>query len=207
MSNILIVALNGSPDPKGNTAFLLSQALEECQKMQAQTAMVHCQDALKGLRKPFCQACSSPCTGKCLKGKPLEQVYELLSRADGIIAGSPVYFGTVSGQFKAFWDKSRSLRTQKKLLNVAAGAVAVGASRYGGQETTLRAMHDIFLSQGMIVVGDGYYEDDCGHTGAAAQRPAGEDANAILRARILGKRVAQVAQAARDIRLKQFKGD
>lgn len=197
---MLITAINGSPNLTGNTAFLLSQALQECREMDCETAIINCQEALRGLKTPFCKACSSPCTAKCLEGKELQKAYDLLSRSDGIIAGSPVYFGTVSGQFKAFWDKSRSLRTGKKLLNIAGGALTVGGSRFGGQETTLRAIHDIFLVQGMIIVGDGYYENDCGHLGAAGQRPAEEDNNAILRARILGRRVAQVARATQNIR-------
>ncbi|MDD3879844.1 MAG: flavodoxin family protein, partial [Syntrophomonas sp.] len=72
----------------------------------------------------------------------------------------------------------------------------------GGQETTLRAIQDMMLVQGMIVVGDGFHEDDCGHMGGAGQRPANEDDNAINRSRILGKRIWEVAMATRDLRIR-----
>ena len=40
-----------------------------------------------------------------------------------------------------------------KLKNKVGGGIAVGLGRSGGQETTLRTMHDFFLTHDMIVVG------------------------------------------------------
>lgn len=199
-SDVLIVGINGSPNRDGNTAYMLNKALEVCRELGARTDLIICRDALKGMRNQFCIACESPCTGKCIKGKPLEKAFELMAQADGLIIGSPVYFGTVSGQLKAFWDKTRHLRTAKRLLNVVGGVLSVGASMYGGQETTVRAIQDMMLVQGMIVVGDGYVEDDCGHLGAMATRPAAEDSNAMNRVVILSKRVVEVARATKGIR-------
>ncbi len=202
MSRPLIIGINGSPHKNGNTAFLLKEALDTCKKMGATTRILHCQQIMKDQKNPFCVACSSPCAGKCLEGKELARAFTAISQAEGLIVGSPVYFGTASAQLKAFWDKGRSLRADKKLLNVVGGAIAVGASRFGGQETTLRAIQDMMMVQGMIVVGDGFHEDDCGHMGGAGQRPANEDENAINRSRILGKRIWEVAMATRDLRIR-----
>lgn len=107
---------------------------------------------------------------------------------------------------KTFWDKSRALRAGKVLLNVVGGALTTGGSRYGGQETTLRALQDIMLVQGMIVVGDGYIDDDAGHQGVAGQKPVEQDANARQRARILGRRLVQVCAATRNIRVRPAAG-
>lgn len=198
--DIFIVALNGSPNKGGNTAFLLQEALDECRKAGAETELIFCREVLNEQKNPFCVDCSSPCLSKCISGTNAEKNYQILARADGIIAGSPVYFGTVSAQLKAFFDKTRFLRTGKKLLNVAGGAVTTGKSRFGGQETTIRAIHDMFLVQGMIIVGDGYFEDDCGHFGSSAQSPSWEDLNAINRSRILARRIVQVATATQSLR-------
>ena len=43
--------------------------------------------------------------------------------------------------------------------------------RFGGQETTIKAIHDLMLVQGLIIVGDGHRDFDSGHQGACAQRP------------------------------------
>jgi len=45
----------------------------------------------------------------------LEEAYEILKKADAIVMGSPVYFGSVSAQLKAFFDKTRKLRSEKAL--------------------------------------------------------------------------------------------
>jgi multimeric flavodoxin WrbA len=155
MKDLLIIAINGSPNKKGNTACLLQEALGQCQEMGAKGQIIDCQTVLKEQKTPFCVACSSPCSGKCYKDTSLEKAYALMAQADALIVGSPVYFGSPSAQLKAFWDKGRQLRSEKKLINVVGGAVTSGRSRFGGQEPTLRTIHDMLLVQGMIVVGDG----------------------------------------------------
>ena len=108
MPKVLIVGINGSPNREGNTSFLLQQALDECVTRGADTEVLFCRETLKDQRNPFCVACSSPCPGKCYKNKELANAYELISRADGLILGSPVYFGTISAQLKTFFDKKGS---------------------------------------------------------------------------------------------------
>ncbi|MGB4505481.1 MAG: flavodoxin family protein, partial [Syntrophaceticus sp.] len=191
-----------SPNHDGSTAFLLQEALEETRKSGADTDLLHVVDILKEMDFPFCELCSSPCDGVCGEGNKLGEVFDLLRRVDGVIIGSPVYFGTVSGQLKALWDKTRVLRREKALLNVVGGALAVGGARFGGQETTVRAIHDMMLVQGMIIVGDGYQDFDCGHQGACAQRPSTEDENGKKRVHILAQHVLEVAKATKDLRVR-----
>jgi len=197
---MLILGLNGSPQKEGNTVKLLNEALAAAAGMGAETRLLHVVDALKGMAHPFCNNCTPVCEGACFKETNLSDAYDLLRKADGIIIGTPVYFGTVSAQLKAFWDKSRILRKEKALVNVIGGAVSVGASRFGGQETTVKAIHDIMLIQGMTVVGDGFIEDDAGHQGACAQKPAAEDQYGLKRAAIMGRRVAELAGATMELR-------
>lgn len=188
---MLIVAINGSPDKEGNTAYLLDRVLSACEKKGAETKVIHVMEALEGQERPYCTACASPCPGACQKNEKLKGAYELLEKADGIIVGSPVYFGTVSAQLKAFWDKSRGLRSRKALVGKPGGAVTVAAAKYGGQETTVRAIHDIMLIHGMKVVGDSSMEAGAGHQGVCAQRPSKEDSFAAERAVVLGESIIE----------------
>lgn len=197
---MLFVVLNGSPNREGNTALLLREACHVFESLGSEAVFVQVSEVMAGVKQPLCLACSNPCSGRCYSGTTLEKAYDLLARADGVIIGSPVYFCTVSGQMKAFWDKSRQLRGKKGLLNTVGGAVAVGAARFGGQETTLRAIQDIMLCHGMTVVGDGFQDADCGHHGGCAQKPSSEDPEALKRLAILARRVHEVAQATRQIR-------
>lgn len=199
---MLILGLNGSPNKEGNTSFLLNSVLETASVLGAETQILQVDALVKSAKHPFCSVCSNPCSGVCFKGTKLEEAYELLKRADGVVFGSPTYFGTVSAQLKAFFDKTRMLRRDKGLYNVVAAGVTVGSSKYGGQETTMRALHDIMLVHGMIIVGDGFAEKDCGHHGVIAQRPAQSDDFALSRVELLGKRMVEVCEATRALRRK-----
>ena len=48
---------------------------------------------------------------------------------------------------ESFFDKTRKLRGEKALYNKVGAGITVGASKYGGQETTIKALHDIMLVQ------------------------------------------------------------
>ncbi|MEW5952376.1 MAG: flavodoxin family protein [Bacillota bacterium] len=198
---MLILAINGSPRKDGSTSVILREALAEVQGAGADGVFIQVSELLTHLKTPYCQACSNPCGGKCYADTPLAGVFDLFRRADGLLVGSPVYFSTVSAQLKILWDMTRVLRKDKALVNVVGGALAVGGARFGGQETTLRAIHDMMLCQGMTVVGDGFAADDAGHQGVCSQQPALEDADALKRSRILARRVLEVAGATAALRL------
>lgn len=197
---MLILGLNGSPNTDGNTVYMLNKALDAAAEMGAETKLIHVAELVETADKLFCDACTNPCAGVCYQDTPLGKLFELIKSADGIIQGSPVYFGTVASPLKLFWDKSRALRKEKALVDVVGAAISIGASRFGGQENTVRALQDIMLVHGMTLVGDGSYLDDAGHMGASAQRPAEGDPQAADRSRILGRRVAMVALATTSLR-------
>jgi len=76
---------------------------------------------------------------------------DLLS-ADGIILGSPTYYGTMAAEMKAFID--RSVQYHGKLEGKAGGTFASGGGLGGGVETTVLDMTKALLIHGMIVQGD-----------------------------------------------------
>lgn len=195
-----IIGINGSPNKSGNTALLLEKGLEQARAMGARTDIIHTGEVLKGMEIPFCTVCTNPCKGVCSVGTPMEQVLDMLREADGLMIGSPVYFGSITGQLKAFWDKLRCLRGEKKLLNTVGGAVSVGATRFGGQEGTLTMIHQMMLVQGMTIIGGGQADHDCGHYGVAAQRPAQDDQSALDRVVIQAKRMVEVCKATKELR-------
>ena len=197
-----IIGLNGSPNKDGNTKYLLNNVMGNLKILGAETQIIDVGEVLKDQKIPFCTVCSNPCTGMCYKGTALEEAYKLITKADGVVFGSPVYFGTVSAQLKAFIDKARKLRGDKGLYNKVGAGVTVGAAKYGGQETTIKAIHDMMLVQGMIIVGDGYIENDCGHHGVCAQKSASEDDFSKVRSEILAKRIYEVCNATMQLRQK-----
>ncbi|MBS3909940.1 MAG: NAD(P)H-dependent oxidoreductase [Actinobacteria bacterium] len=188
---MLVVGINGSPNEDGNTAFLIREVLRSAAKAGAKTELLHSMEVLEDQDKPYCDACSSPCDESCYVGTRLESALDAMAGADAIVVGSPVYFGTVSAQLKAIFDKSRALRAKKALVAKVGAGVSVGASRFGGQETTIRAIHDIMMVHGMTIVSDSSATETIGHHGVCAQRPAESDADALKSARVTGKRLVE----------------
>jgi len=122
--------------------------------------------------------------------KPAEEVTaEDFSAAAGVIAGSPVYFGTMAAELKAVFDKLITVR--KKMAGKIGAAFATSAHPSGGKETTMMSIIQALLIYGMIVVGDPL--DASGHYGVACSGAMDEETAET--ARKLGRRVAELAKA------------
>ena len=102
-----VVAFNGSPRKTWNTATLLRKALEGAASQGAETEFIH----LNGLNFKGCQSCFACKTkggksyGKCAVKDGLTPILEKVRRADAIILGSPIYFGTVTGAMRMFMER------------------------------------------------------------------------------------------------------
>ena len=106
----------------------------------------------------------------------------------GIVAGSPVYFGTMAADLKRVIDEYVGLRM--KMENKVGAAFASGGHHTGGKETTILSILQAMLIYGMIIVGDpmnasGHYGVGC--TGSPDKK-AGNDAYK------LGVRVAELCK-------------
>ncbi len=75
-----------------------------------------------------------------------------LLRADGIILGSPNYYGTMASEMKAFIDKS--VQFHGKLEGKVGAAFSSGGVLGGGVETVVLEMVKSLLIHGMIIQGD-----------------------------------------------------
>lgn len=71
---------------------------------------------------------------------------------DGIIVGSPTYYGGMASQVKDLLDKS--VKHHGKLQNKVGGAFTSSANIGGGNETTVMAILQALLIHGMVVCGD-----------------------------------------------------
>jgi len=107
-----------------------------------------------------------------------------LDGADGIIVGSPTFYGLMSGKLKAFIDKS--VEIHGKLAGKVGGAFTSSGGTASGAETTLLSILESMLIHGMIV--QGRYDHE--HYGAAAVGPP--DKKAIESCKELGKIVASL---------------
>ncbi|MDO5836483.1 MAG: flavodoxin family protein, partial [Methanobacterium sp.] len=120
----------------------------------------------------------------------MAEILEKMTESQGLIIGSPVYFGNMTSQLKMLIDRSRPLRMDYKLKNKVGGAIATGGSRNGGQETTISAIHEFLLIQDALVVGDG---DPLAHYGGTGVGNTSSDEIGLQTSHNLGKRVAEMA--------------
>ena len=102
-----VIAFNGSPRKKWNTATLLEKALEGAASRGAETELIHLYDLnFKGCMSCFaCKSKGGKSYGKCAIKDELAPILERVETFDAIILGSPIYFGTVSGGMKSFMER------------------------------------------------------------------------------------------------------
>ena len=102
-----VIAFNGSPRKKWNTATLLEKALEGAASQGAETELIHLYDlSFKGCVSCFsCKTIGGKSYGKCAVKDDLTPVFDKIEKADGIILGSPVYLGAVTGAMRSFLER------------------------------------------------------------------------------------------------------
>ncbi|MEN6375171.1 MAG: flavodoxin family protein [Smithella sp.] len=101
------LAINGSPRKQWNTATLLKTALAGAESAGAETELVNLYDLnFQGCTSCFsCKLKDGKSYGKCVMKDELTPVLEKLLYVDVLILGSPIYFGTVSGEIKSFMER------------------------------------------------------------------------------------------------------
>jgi NAD(P)H dehydrogenase (quinone) len=108
--------------------------------------------------------------------------------ADGLIVGSPVYFGTMAAQLKQILDDYIGVR--KKMENKVGAAFATSGDATGGKETTMMSIIQALLIYGMIIAGDPL--SATGHYGTACV--GAPDGDTRENGRRLGHRVAELVK-------------
>jgi len=110
---------------------------------------------------------------------------ENLLKADGIIMGSPTYYGQMSAKLKALIDES--VKIHGKLEGKVGAAFTSAGGTATGAETTLLSILQAMLIHGMIIQGR---TDDKHYGAAAVESPSKKE---IKYCKKLGKRVASLA--------------
>ena len=127
-----------------------------------------------------------------------------LEECDGIIIGSPAYFGSMAAPLKYFLDQTTPQWLTGALVNKPAAAFTSSSSFHGGQETALFSMLVPLIHHGAILVGIPYTEENLNTTltggtpygashvsGQDSKMPFTDDEKKLCHA--MGKRVATIA--------------
>jgi multimeric flavodoxin WrbA len=102
-----VIAINGSPRKKWNTATLLEKALEGAASEGAETELINLYDLdFKGCKSCFsCKVKGGKSFAKCSIKDELTPVLERLEDADAVILGSPIYLGNSTGEMRSFMER------------------------------------------------------------------------------------------------------
>ena len=191
-----VVGISCSPRKGKSTFYALETCLQAAKEAASgvETILIE----LSEMKINGCIAC-----GKCMKVLECSQeddfvkMIPILSDSElaALVIATPVYFGSMTSQCKAFLDRCVMFRRNGFLLrNKVGGVIAVGGVRNGGQELAIQAVQAAMLVQDMVVVSEGR---PTSHYGATlwSGHPDGieKDAFGLETARNLGKRVAEVA--------------
>jgi multimeric flavodoxin WrbA len=167
-----ILGISGSPRREGNTDILVNTALRILAEEGFEVEFLSLADRPI---KPCiaCQGCFSSEETRCVQNDPsFEGILEKFAAADGILVGSPVYFGSATPQIMALLDRVGYVaRRHKQLLRRKVGAAIVVARR-AGQNFTLAQLNYFFLISEMIVPGSTYWNIAFGREKGEVQNDA-----------------------------------
>ena len=149
MSKVLL--LNGSPHVHGCTATALEEMIKVFEEEGVETELI--QVGIKEIRG--CIACGT-CSlkGKCVFDDLVNEVAPKFEQADGLVVGSPVYYGSPNGTILSFMDRLFYSTHFSKHMKVG---VAVVSCRRGGSTASFDVLNKYFTISGMPVASATYW--------------------------------------------------
>jgi multimeric flavodoxin WrbA len=152
------LAISGSPRRNGNTETLLRRCLDRLAGHGIRGELI----SLAGLNLRGCTACGacgeshdSSCPG--ITGDDFGPVFEAMLRADILIVGSPVHFGSATPELMALLDRAGYVsRANGHLFSRKIGG-PVAVARRAGHNFTYAQLLFWYMINDMVVPGSSYW--------------------------------------------------
>ena len=156
MSKVLL--LNGSPHQHGCTATALDEMVRVFEAEGIETEII--QVGIKNIRGCIsCDKCSE--LGKCVFDDLVNEVAPKFEAADGLVVGSPVYYGSPNGTILSFMDRLFYSTSFSKHMKVGASVVSC---RRGGNTASFDVLNKYFTISGMPLASSTYWNQVHGFT-------------------------------------------
>ena len=190
MSKILL--LNGSPKAHGCTAAALSEMMNVFAEEGVETELI--QVGSQNIRG--CVACGF-CgkNGRCVVNDLVNEVAPKFEAADGLVVGSPVYYGSPNGTLLSFLDRLFYSTGFSKHMKVGA---AVVSCRRGGNTASFDVLNKYFTISGMPVASSTYWNQVHGFTAEDVKK----DLEGLQTMRNLARNMAFMIRAIADAKEK-----
>ena len=175
-----VLIINGSPRNGGNTTLALAQMEQVLAEEGFEVTNVQVgREVVRGC--VACNGCSK--LGRCVYDDCVNQLAPLFEEADGLVVGSPVYFGSANATLVAVLDRLFYSTGFDKRMKVGA---AVAVARRGGLTATFDELNKYFTISGMPVASGQYWN------GVHGTRPgeAEQDGEGLQQMRTLARNMA-----------------
>lgn len=180
MEKVKIIGICGSPR-HSNTEIMVKEALRAAESMgEVETKFL----SVAGKKINGCISCfrcyfdATPEKLCPAFNDDAQYFLEAMAWCDGMIIGTPVYWGGISAQLKAVLDRTMvfdhyaSTPFKSGLSNKTICALAIGYDPHGGQEYAINMIHIWAQVQDMIIVASGPSRGcGCYYGGACSQFP------------------------------------
>ncbi|MBR3437486.1 MAG: flavodoxin family protein [Lachnospiraceae bacterium] len=187
-----VLLLNGSPNAKGCTWTALSEMVKVFTEEGIETEII--QVGAKPVRGCIsCDSCAR--LGKCVFDDLVNEAAPKFEAADGLVVGSPVYYGSPNGTILSFMDRLFYSTSFSKHLKVGA---AVVSCRRGGNTASFDVLNKYFTISGMPVASSTYWNQVHGFTAEDVLK----DLEGLQTMRNLARNMAFMIRAIKDAREK-----
>ena len=187
-----VILLNGSPHANGCTATALEEMMKIFEAEGIETEIIHVGN--KSIRGCIsCGRCSK--NGKCVFDDLVNEVAPKFETADGLVVGSPVYYGGPNGTILSFMDRLFYSTSFSKQMKVGA---AVVSCRRGGNTATFDVLNKYFTISSMPVASSTYWNQVHGFTADDVRK----DPEGLQTMRNLARNMAFMIRAIADAKEK-----
>jgi len=181
-----ILFINGSPNENGCVSTAMDEVIGVLRDSGIETEKLW----LGKKAMPDCMACMQcQVKGRCVIEDQVNEVAAQIDDIDGIVVGSPVYYGGPNGRITSFLDRLFFSVPDVK-FNGKLGASIVSCRR-GGATAAFERLNKYFLIENMHVVGSQYWNQV--HGGSAED--VKKDAEGLQTMRTLGRNIAWLLKA------------
>lgn len=161
-----VLLINGSPRANGNTAIALREMEKVFHQEGVETEMIH----VGHLPLRGCIACGHCYEhGKCVFDDIVNETAAKFAEADGIVAGSPVYYASANATLVAFMQRLFYSSRFSKTMKVGASAVV---ARRGGLSSTYDEINKFYGISGMPIASGQYWNSVHGARPGEAEQDA-----------------------------------
>lgn len=152
-----VLAINGSPNKKGNTYHALKIVTDQLDKQGFETEILHLGKApIRGCTA--CGICAKKKNEKCIFDDDIvNEGIQKIKEADGLLLGSPVHFAAMSGAMKSFLDRAFYVQGSNSGLFRHKVGAAISVVRRSGEIPTFNQLTNYLHYAEMMIPSGNYW--------------------------------------------------